>query len=131
LHEYRGGNFTPYLAHCEALRDPRIAWITNAPDGAIRFVWDDGSVFTLDREGRVQTWPHEGGPLFAGTFVRSAVVLDDGGMFLATANNGAVLLGPRGELRHHLHDGNGLGTNALNGVFLDRDGGIWATHMTG
>ncbi len=131
LHEYRNGKYVPYLPDSAALRDPRIAWITNATDGTIRFIWDDGSVFTVDAAGQVTPWPHEGRALVANTFVRSALVLSDGGMFIATANRGALLLGPRGELRHHLHDGNGLETSALNGGWLDRDGGIWATHMTG
>ena len=65
------------------------------------------------------------------TFVRTALILPDGGMYFATATKGAVLVGPSGELRHHLHIDNGLETNSLNGGYLDRDGGVWATHMSG
>ncbi len=131
LHEYRNGQLIPYLPHSEALKDPRIAWITRDAHEEIRIIWDDGSVFIIDAQGQAHPWSHNAGPLMTDTFVRTALVLPDGGMYFATATKGAVLVGPNAELRHHLHIDNGLETNTLNGGFLDRDGGIWVSHMSG
>lgn len=131
LHEYRNGQLIPYLPHSEALKDPRIAWIARDAQEEIRIIWDDGSVFTIDPQGQAHPWLHHAGPLMTDTFVRTALILPDGGMYFATATKGAVLVGPQGEIRHHLHMDNGLETNTLNGGYLDRDGGIWVTHMSG
>lgn len=131
LHEYRHGQLIPYLPENKALMDPRIAWVAADSNGDIRIIWDDGKVFTVGPDGETQAWPHEALPLMEQTFVRTALILPDGGMYFATASNGAILVGPNGELSHHLHLDNGLETNSLNGGYLDRDGGVWATHMSG
>jgi signal transduction histidine kinase/DNA-binding NarL/FixJ family response regulator len=131
LQLYRGGELEPFLPDCAALRDPRIVGVLGGPNEGIRLLHAAGEVIDVSPAGVATPWPHQATALLSGDYVRNGSPLASGGLLIASGSKGAFVLGPRGELRHHLHEGNGLESNVLLGTAADHDGGIWLQHMSG
>ena len=67
----------------------------------------------------------------SGEIVYDAIALPDGGFAYATSRHGLVLLDRQGEIVEVLDRGRGLPTDRVNGVALDREGGLWLAMHTG
>jgi signal transduction histidine kinase/DNA-binding NarL/FixJ family response regulator len=131
LSEYRDGDFHPYLPDCAALRAPTLVSVIDGPNGTLRAIHSNGTVEEISADGTAKPWPHEGQPLFAKTTSRGGIMRRNGGMLLLTWNNGVIVLGPKGELRHHLHDANGLESNVALGFAVDDQACAWLVSTSG
>lgn len=54
-----------------------------------------------------------------------------GNLWLGTFGNGVIIVTPAGELLHVLDTSDGLASNAVNGLFSDKKGGVWIATRNG
>lgn len=55
----------------------------------------------------------------------NAAILTDGAFALATISGGAVIIDRNGRIRQYLNNANGLTSNSVLSVFVDRSGALW------
>jgi signal transduction histidine kinase/CheY-like chemotaxis protein/ligand-binding sensor domain-containing protein len=65
-----------------------------------------------------------------GTLYNAAILTDDA-FALATISGGAVIIDRNGRIRRYLDSGNGLVSNSVLSVFVDRSGALWLSPENG
>ncbi|MCL4817722.1 MAG: diguanylate cyclase [Vicinamibacteria bacterium] len=124
------GTSLPAVPGGEAFRGRRLDALLPATGGFLAAVRDAGLYWFAEGQA-----PREA-PAAASRFVRdhavtSATRLSDGRFALGTATAGLLLLAPDGTPEQHLEADSGLGGTAIEGLFEDREGGLWVAQDAG
>ncbi len=129
LLRYSDGDFHPFCTSTD-VASPKLGPVFEAIDGGCWIAQTDGRVFRISADGRATAWPHQATGAI-GESVRAGVALLDGGLVLGTGDRGVFVFDSNGQVRHHLHEGNGLASNLVATAARDREGGVWVTHTAG
>jgi signal transduction histidine kinase/DNA-binding NarL/FixJ family response regulator/HPt (histidine-containing phosphotransfer) domain-containing protein len=101
-----------------------IYWAESVARGGL-FITGQGAV--IFREGSARAvWP-EASRRFARDSITSAIRLPDGRFAIGTLEGGVLLLSADGSIEQVFTKRDGLPTDAVESLFLDRDGLLWAT----
>jgi len=100
----------------------RLSFLQSFPDGRLLMGTVDDGLFWLSDADPVQAaqfpelndaWPYLALPLKDGTFV------------LGTRSKGVMHISAEGNLLDHLSERNGLDSNVIGAMSIDREGGLW------
>jgi len=83
--------------------------------------------FREERDGKFADVAPEASAFLSRHQLTSAVMLPDGSLAAGTLDGGIALIGRDWSLTRIIDARDGLPTNAIYGLFVDRDGSIWAT----
>lgn len=104
---------------------PSTRWIDIRSEG--------GQLFLLDANEGVQGWPSLAAPVWSeaavaleGKSIYSARHLSGGQLAVGTISNGVFLFGPKGQLRYHFSQSEGLANNTVLSLFEDDEHNLWA-----
>ncbi len=103
--------------------DARIWWLERRDD-AWMFVTSDG--FARLNQGRFEPFAAETSAIIRRALPTCVVDLRDGRLAIGTVNSGILIVRRDGVLERTFDLSDGLPTELINGLFLDRDGQLWA-----
>jgi signal transduction histidine kinase/DNA-binding response OmpR family regulator/ligand-binding sensor domain-containing protein len=101
----------------------RFTLASSWPDGRVLMGSLDNGLFWLSEDAPPQ--PASLIPELTGAWPYLALPMDDGSILLGTRYKGVMHLSAEGRLLDHLSERNGLDSNVVSAMTLDREGGLW------
>ncbi len=100
----------------------RLTFLQPFPDGRILMGTLDQGLFWLSSSEPVQAARF---PELADSWPFRALPLADGSFVLGTRNKGVMHISSEGRLMDHVSERNGLASNVISAMSMDREGGLW------
>jgi signal transduction histidine kinase/CheY-like chemotaxis protein len=101
-----------------------ILWIEAQSD---RWLLATGAGLLIFRDGKTEPFAPEVSTLLRQNLLTTGIRLPDGRYAFATYLGGIVFMRADGTLDGRMRDSDGLPTNQINSLFLDREGSLWVT----